>query len=729
MKAFWSKPALFVLVMGLVLGIAGLFAMPLLVAGEEDGVSPEKLLATQFSPGQWPQDYDLLSTQLNISHVDCATDGSDLIEVHFVLVQAPNASNYGSVAYKMLSPCGQLNGTASFTKKTGTTVHYMDYVECGPGLYCVSWAKVTVGGETYWLANPSCYDVGPCGPTPTSTQTKTPTPTQTPIELACIGDYVWLDVNYDGMQGPDDVPVEGVTVNLYDSGGTFIRSMTTNADGKYLFCDLVPGDYYVKFIAPLPYKFSHQDQGLNDAGDSDADESSGVTIVVHLDPGDYDMAWDAGLVIPPNGGGIVGRKFWDKDGNGLWDDGEPTLAGFKIVVKNEAGQTVWEMETLDVRGDPHGSWNIPIALEPGIYTIREISGQGWIQTYPTGDGLYRIRVDGSGDWVLVSDEPSYGYTGDLDFGNTQHGLPTPTPPIGGPWCWVCPEWVVFQSDRVDGNANIFRMRFDGTEVLQLTDAVEEDVSPTWSFDGDRIAFASNRDGDWEIYRMGPAGGGQINVTHHPLAEDGVSPSNDLAPSWSCEWIAFQSDRDGNWEIYKTLPSGVPQIRLTDNPASDQAPNWSPDESWIAFQSDRDGNWEIYIMDADGGNLRRLTFNDAADRNPSWSTDGRWIAFDSDREGQFDIYKINVETGQIIRLTDDPGRDTDPAWMPYCEHIFFQTDRDQNTEVYRMEYDGSQQINLSDEADWFDALDAAPDPDPATQPPEQVFIVIVWTNTM
>jgi hypothetical protein len=95
-------------------------------------------------------------------------------------------------------------------------------------------------------------------------------------------------------------------------------------------------------------------------------------------------------------------------------------------------------------------------------------------------------------------------------------------------------------------------------------------------------------------------------------------------------IAFASNRDGNWEIYVMNADGSGQINLTNNPADDGVPSWSPDGRRIAFVSNRDGNLEIYVMNADGssGQINRLTNNPADDVVPSWSPDGRRIAFDS-----------------------------------------------------------------------------------------------------
>ena len=83
-------------------------------------------------------------------------------------------------------------------------------------------------------------------------------------------------------------------------------------------------------------------------------------------------------------------------------------------------------------------------------------------------------------------------------------------------------------------------------------------------------------------------------------------------------IAFASERDGNLEIYIMDPDGSNQVRLTNNDSADAVPRWSPDGSKIAFQSDRGGNYEIYVMDPDGSNQVRLTDNDSNDGYPSWS---------------------------------------------------------------------------------------------------------------
>ncbi|MCK9994643.1 MAG: hypothetical protein KAH56_00015 [Candidatus Krumholzibacteria bacterium] len=123
-------------------------------------------------------------------------------------------------------------------------------------------------------------------------------PVEPPPELACIGDYVWEDLNLDGIQDPNEPGIEGVVVHLMNCTGDILAGTMTDADGKYLFCDLRPGDYSIHFELPEGYVFSPQDQGTDDAVDSDANPVTGMTICTTLDPGETDLTWDAGMFIP-----------------------------------------------------------------------------------------------------------------------------------------------------------------------------------------------------------------------------------------------------------------------------------------------------------------------------------------------------------------------------------------------------------------------------------------------
>src|SRR3990170_1838494 len=82
-------------------------------------------------------------------------------------------------------------------------------------------------------------------------------------------------------------------------------------------------------------------------------------------------------------------------------------------------------------------------------------------------------------------------------------------------------------------------------------------------------------------------------------------------------IAFESDRDGNYELYTMNADGSGQTNLTNNAAYDTHAVWSPDGMKIAFTSDRDGNYDVYVMNANGSGQTNLTNNGAFDAYPAW----------------------------------------------------------------------------------------------------------------
>ncbi|MEE9555165.1 MAG: SdrD B-like domain-containing protein [candidate division Zixibacteria bacterium] len=129
-------------------------------------------------------------------------------------------------------------------------------------------------------------------------------------ELAAIGDTVWIDENQNGLQDGGEPIFPDVTVNLYDCQDNFIATTVTDGDGFYIFDNLTPGDYYVEFIKPEGYDITLQDQGADDAIDSDADPITGKTVCTTLDPGEYDPTWDCGLYLEPQDGCTLTIGFW-----------------------------------------------------------------------------------------------------------------------------------------------------------------------------------------------------------------------------------------------------------------------------------------------------------------------------------------------------------------------------------------------------------------------------------
>lgn len=179
-----------------------------------------------------------------------------------------------------------------------------------------------------------------------------------------------------------------------------------------------------------------------------------------------------------------------------------------------------------------------------------------------------------------------------------------------------------------------------------------------------IAFASNIDGNWEIYLTDSVGKIPVNLTFNPAA--------DYYPSWSPDGtqIAFFSNRDDNHEIYVMQSDGTDQRRLTHHPATDKAPSWAPNGMSIAFSSNREGHSNIYMLDIKSGAVRNLTKSKFEDVIPTWSPDGKKVAFHSQRKLNWDIYTIDIGTHEEQRLTHQPFMDAYATWSPDGKHIVY-----------------------------------------------------------
>jgi dipeptidyl aminopeptidase/acylaminoacyl peptidase len=165
-------------------------------------------------------------------------------------------------------------------------------------------------------------------------------------------------------------------------------------------------------------------------------------------------------------------------------------------------------------------------------------------------------------------------------------------------------------------------------------------------------------------------------------------------------IAFETNRDGNFEIYSMNADGSDQRNLTHNAAYDTLPAWSPDGAKIAFTSDRDGKYDVYVMNADGSDVRRVTSGTARNSAAGWSPDGTKILFDSDELSsgpggrESDVMVVNVDGTGVTALTTDPATDEYGAWSPGGDQIAFTSTRDGNEDVYTMNADGSAQTNIT-----------------------------------
>ncbi len=265
--------------------------------------------------------------------------------------------------------------------------------------------------------------------------------------------------------------------------------------------------------------------------------------------------------------------------------------------------------------------------------------------------------------------------------------------------------IVFASAR-DGNAEIYVMDADGKNQRRLTNHPLTDSQPSWSPDGKKIAFMSNRNGgNLQIFVMDSDGQNPVRLT------DDVWDQN---PSWSPDGrkIAFTGFRDaglgdGTWDIdiYVMDPDGKNRRRLTRVPGSNSNPSWSPDGKRIAFANTKPGASEIYVMNADGTRQKSLTQDDKRGnkREPSWSPDGQSIAFVLNNLRSIQIYVMDSD-GENLRKLTDGKHNWSPAWSPDSEIIAYESWRgnDHISEIHLMTADGTylkQLSGLHERGDW------------------------------
>ncbi len=180
------------------------------------------------------------------------------------------------------------------------------------------------------------------------------------IVLSSIGDRVWIDDNGNGLQDPGEPDRAGVTVELLDNGGTVLQTQVTDANGHYLFTDLTPGDYRVRFTVPAGLAFTEPHRGGDSANDSDADTNSGESQTITLPASTRNDGIDAGLFQL----GSIGDFVWrDRDGDGTFDFFETWISGVDVRLYDSGNHLVATQTT-----DQRGNYRFP-DLRPGAYRV------------------------------------------------------------------------------------------------------------------------------------------------------------------------------------------------------------------------------------------------------------------------------------------------------------------------------------------------------------------------
>lgn len=263
-------------------------------------------------------------------------------------------------------------------------------------------------------------------------------------------------------------------------------------------------------------------------------------------------------------------------------------------------------------------------------------------------------------------------------------------------CHVDPwgKRMVFASTRHDLRPDLYIKNIDGTAVTQLTADPASDVQPTFSPDGQWVAFASDRSGSWDLWVIRVDGTRPTQVTR--------GPEDDVRPSWSPDgkWLAFcrLSRPGGQWEMWITDAEAGATPRFI---GYGLFPEWSPTGDVIAFQRARQRGsrwfsiWTVELVDGEPRLPTEVAASvECAMISPSWRPDGTALTYCTvappepsetqvAREADVaDVWMVDVDGRSRVRLTDGQSANYEPTWSPEGR-IFFTSTRGGHENIWSL----------------------------------------------
>ena len=233
-----------------------------------------------------------------------------------------------------------------------------------------------------------------------------------------------------------------------------------------------------------------------------------------------------------------------------------------------------------------------------------------------------------------------------------------------------PLWMRYPAISPDGKTIVFSYKGDiysvpatGGEARQLTTNAAHDSYPIWSPDGKKIAFASNREGSFDVYVMSAHGGAPTRITTNsereiPVAfkdNDHVLFSANIMPTAESNLFASRefsqvyevSTQGGRPKLYSVIPMEDISINAKGQVLYHDSKGY--EDPWRKHHTSPITR-DIWMLD--NGKYQKITAFKGEDRTPVWAADGESFYYLSEQAGSFNIYHRNIATGKDVQLTHE-----------------------------------------------------------------------------